>query len=297
MSSRIHPKRRGFTLVELLVVIGIIALLISILLPALKKVKEQANTVKCMANMRQVMQACMMYASEYKNNLPIPPSVNDTMANVNSTNPKPWYHNSLMYYISTKAPGGMGVIRYDAGAFWKFLSPGFASAGVNDPEKDGSRILSQVMSCPTEMEDQHRPVHYSGQYQIAAGMLRNFSYSWNRQLRLKFDAGTLSSFGVTTEQPIVRKLSQIKSPANKILLMEELAPNDGMCYMLNGASINQDDEPTFRHNGKGAYGFADGHVAAMLPKELGFKTVSKNSLMHTDYEQRSTVVRWFLLTK
>jgi prepilin-type N-terminal cleavage/methylation domain-containing protein/prepilin-type processing-associated H-X9-DG protein len=61
---------RGFTLVELLVVIGIIALLISILMPALTKARQQAETVQCAAIMRGMSQAVHMYASENKQSLP-----------------------------------------------------------------------------------------------------------------------------------------------------------------------------------------------------------------------------------
>jgi prepilin-type N-terminal cleavage/methylation domain-containing protein len=68
--SRTSHRPRGFTLVELLVVIGIIALLISILLPALRKAKESANAVKCQSNMKQLMTGFLMFAQDNKNHLP-----------------------------------------------------------------------------------------------------------------------------------------------------------------------------------------------------------------------------------
>jgi prepilin-type N-terminal cleavage/methylation domain-containing protein/prepilin-type processing-associated H-X9-DG protein len=104
----VQARSGGFTLVELLVVIGIIALLISILLPALNRAREQANRITCTNNLRQIGTAMMIYVNISKGLIPIAPknACNDFDAWYYRTSPNPPDGNNALFSNLQNSPIG-----------------------------------------------------------------------------------------------------------------------------------------------------------------------------------------------
>jgi prepilin-type N-terminal cleavage/methylation domain-containing protein len=124
-------SKRAFTLVELLVVIGIIALLIAILLPALNAAREQAKTVQCASNMRQLAISLVNYATEYKGKFP---------PNINTVEPTPPAGQPTAHYW------------YDVDRLGRFLPKGVQPSATSSNPTIGGTILK----CPNDIDDVQR---------------------------------------------------------------------------------------------------------------------------------------------
>lgn len=120
--SRNVSRRAGFTLVELLVVIGIIAVLISILLPALQRARDSAATIKCSANVRSIVQGLLAYAAENKQYLPAAYNYLGTTVDINAGTQTP---NGPRYGYSHWSGFLLGTVPVES-----FQCPALANGGI-----------------------------------------------------------------------------------------------------------------------------------------------------------------------
>lgn len=262
-------SRRAFTLVELLVVIGIIALLISILLPTLNRARQRAVTLQCASNLRQIAIGWQLYADGNKGT-----SCPGRMAKLSGTN---------AYFVGNGEvfrPRWFVTLGSQTRVFaYRSPSP--------DPAEDNTKqVDNPVFLCPTEPERTNN---------------RNYTYGYNHQFlgNSRFKPGTSQFINFPVKVTRI-KASQTVMAADAMGTAAGKALADRTGYRVDGSGdVNAvgnhawsldpprlpgnndycDDSnrapqhrsaPEARHVGLVNVAFCDGHVETMSLKDMGY---------------------------
>ncbi len=261
-------NRAGFTLIELLVVISVIALLIGILLPALGAARETARGTVCQTNMKNLMLAMMVYATDNKDSLPGAAFVQQS---ITTSNP----------YRAWTAPGSLQTnpsADLSMGVLWPYLGgSSWQPGGARSVPGEG---VGKVFLCPS---DEFAVTRSSGQSYSASRFIWDFEQPGDPAKLAVVGSPGPPIRGVPQAAPTNSfvNLNVFRSPGSLIVLVDEGGPNDdttlGATIVNRGlndglfsrmgvpdvpfanTSIATADKSKWYHQDTAAFGFADGH--------------------------------------
>jgi len=239
-------KEKAFTLIELLVVIAIIALLLAIIMPALKIAKQQAGAVACLSNEKQIVFAWRMYADDNDSSLCGP----------NTYNVGDPHHD---WIGEAERADGTTIGGGDTAGFTVEEEIRGIEKGTLYPYYEAY----ETVHCPIDTRFKKSPAYGGGSVYGGDGGYRTYSFVYHLSTPITSD----SSWAKVSE--IIFKLSEIKSAGSKYILIEE---NDNRNWNWNGWVMDLyipafvDPFAVF-HNERSTMGFADGHAEKIMWKD------------------------------